>query len=177
MDALDDVNRAICENLTKYRKQAGITQDGMADRLSEMTGHVFTSSQISAWERGTTMPPAAVMPFVCRVVGRSSYDLYPHSETLTERDVRLIATVMALGDNSKDGLYYLLHQWDGDRLALLKLDIIHAVLPEHLRYDADRAIIDNYREAVKRNAPDIDRRVSTDLAYVLRAWRSLIKED
>ena len=82
---------------------------------------------VSAWERGTRDVPAAIIPTLCHVIHCTSFDLYPHSGALSDRDLQLIDTIRHMGDDEKADLWYLLHEWDGDRKALLKLDVIHAV--------------------------------------------------
>lgn len=171
------VTRELGANISKYRKRAGMTQQQLADQLTDQTDRSVSLQMVSAWERGERDIPAAVMPDICHCIHCSSYDLYPHSETLTDRDVQLISTIKAMSDDEKDDLYYLLHEWRGDRKALLKLDVIHAVQDESLRYGPDGHIIESYTDAVKRNDPRIDRRISTDLAYVLKARRKLLEDD
>lgn len=172
--------RISCElghNIARYRKKARITQTDLADALCSDTGERITMTMVSNWERGVVDIPAAMVPPVCHILHCSSFELYPHSDVLTDRDVQLIATVKSLDDAEKDDLYYLLHQWHGDRKALLKLNVIHAVQDADLRRDADLAIIESYKSAVKRNDPGIDRRISTDLAYVQKAFRDLLKDE
>lgn len=93
---------------------------------------------VSAWERGTRDVPLAITPALCSIIHCTSFDLYPHSETLSDRDLQLMATIKAMGEEEKDDLFYLLHEWDGDRKALLKLAVIHAVQLPEMRYVPDR---------------------------------------
>lgn len=51
-----------------------------------------------------------------------------------------------MSEDEKDDLYYLLNEWQGDRKALLKLDVLHAVQSKDLRMEADRMIIRSYIE-------------------------------
>lgn len=171
------VTRELGANIAKFRKRASITQQRLADDLTETLNKPVSLHMVSAWERGLRDIPAAVIPSICHIIHCTSWDIYPHSTRLTDRDVRLIETVTALSDEEKDDLYYLLHEWHGDRKALLKLDVIHAVQDESLRYEPDGRIIESYRDAIKRNDPRIDRRAKTDLAYVLKARRKLLEDD
>lgn len=93
---------------------------------------------VSAWERGLRDIPASILPDICHAVHCTSYDLYPHSEMLSDQDIQLMDTIRAMGQEEKDDLFYLLHEWDGDRKALLKLDVIHAVQSPEMRYVPDR---------------------------------------
>lgn len=128
---------------------------------------------VSAWERATREVPASMIPMICSVLRCTSWDLYPHSEVLTDRDVQLISIVEALGDTEKDELLYLLRDWDGDRRALLKLDVIHAVQSRQLRSVADKMIISSYTEAIRLGGDDIDQRINVDLDYVRKAFKHL----
>lgn len=174
------MSRISCElghNMATHRRRAGLTQTDLAAALAAATGAHITMTIVSNWERGHVDVPAAMLPAICQLIHCSSYDLYPHSVVMSDRDVQLVAIIKALSDADKDDLYYLLHEWRGDRKALLKLDVIHAVLPEHLRYAADQMIIDNYKYAIKHMPQDVDHSASTDLAYVLKAWHDLTRDE
>lgn len=171
------VSRELGANIAKCRRRAGVTQQHVADELTRIIGEPVSMHMVSAWERGQRDIPAAIVPSLCQVIHCTSWELYPHSVSLSDKDVLLISTMVALPDDEKDDLIYLLHQWRGNRRALLKLNVIHAVQDDSMRYEADRIIIDNYKAAVRRNDPRLDRRISTDLACVLRAWGSLLDDD
>ena len=81
-----------------------------------------------------------------------------------------------MGEEEKEDLYYLLHVWSGDRKALLKLDVLHAVQSKDLRYEADRMIIRSYIDAMKAGGKGIDHRIRADLPYVQRAFRHLLDD-
>lgn len=99
------------------RKRSGLTQSQLAMQLTDRTGEQVSMCMVSNWERGLVDVPASVIPDICHIIHCTSYELYPHSETLTDRDVQLISTLKAMSDEEKDDLIYLLHEWDGDRLA------------------------------------------------------------
>ena len=96
---------------------------------------------------------------------------------MTARDLQLIRTINALPDDVKDCMDFMLHRWGGDVRARILLDAMHSSMDKSLRYAIDRAIIDTYVDAVKRNDPRLDRRAHIDLAYVKKAWRTLLEDD
>lgn len=59
----------ICQNLKKYRKQKGFSQDEIASLL-----HV-TRQTISKWERGESTPSADILILLAEKYGVSVYDL------------------------------------------------------------------------------------------------------
>lgn len=170
------VSRELGEHIAIQRKRSRLTQQQLADILTNETDRPISMHMVSAWERGLRDLPAAMLPALCRVLHCSSFDLYPHSGVITDRELQLIATIKAMSDDEKDDLYYLLHDWLGDRRALIKLDVIHAVQSAAMRREPDMLIINNYIYAVKHNDPDLDRRISTDLAYVQKAARELLDD-
>lgn len=171
------ISYEICQNIAAIRKKRRMSQQEFADKLTELIGEPVSLSMISSWERGVAEPRIGFMPYICHALGCSSYELYPHSEVVSDRDVALIATIKALSDDEKDDLDYLLHRWNGDHKAMLKLDVIHAVQDESLRYVPDKMIIDSYIDAIKRSDPRIDRSKKTDLDYVLKAFYALMDDD
>ena len=124
------VRRELGQNMAIMRKRANITQQQLADGLTDRTGKPISMHMVSAWERGTRDIPAAIMPDICQLLHCTSFDLYPHSVTLTDRDVQLISSITAMSEEEKADLYYLLHEWRGDRKALLKLVVLHAAQSE-----------------------------------------------
>ena len=171
------VTRELGSNIATFRKRACISQQQLANDLTEQLQRQISMHMVSAWERGLRDIPAAVIPEICKIIHCTSFDLYPHSETLSDLDVQLIATIKAMSDAEKDDLYYLLHEWHGDRKALLKLCVIHASQSEDLRYVPDGMIIQSYIDAVNRNDSKLDRRPNVDLEYVLKARRRLLTDD
>lgn len=151
-----------------------MAQQELADRIVELSGENVTRELVSRWERNITPIPAEIIHYICVALGCSSYQLYPFS-SLPERDLRIIARIRSLPEDEKADLDYLLNDWQGDTRALLKLDVVHAVLPEWRRSDSDTAIIEAYKEAIRTDDPGVDRRVKTDLPYILKVWRKLDK--
>lgn len=163
-------------NIAVYRKKAGITQAQLAQMLTKITEQTVSLCMVSNWQRAIVDVPAAIMPDICHCLHCSSFDLYPHSESLTDRDIRLMETIRAMSESDKNDLYYLLHEWRGDRTALLKLDVIHAMQDESLRYEADKNIIESYLYASKHQPQLIDHRAHADLNYVRKAHKHLLDD-
>lgn len=51
-----------------YRKKAGLKQSGLAEEIEKASGISITNKAISAWESGTTEPPATTFLYVCRIL-------------------------------------------------------------------------------------------------------------
>lgn len=71
---------------------------------------------------------------------------------------------------------YLLRDWDGDKRALLKLNVLHAAQSCELRYGPDLAIIKSFVYAMKNGGDGIDPRAPVDIDYVRRAHRRLLDD-
>ncbi|MCQ2299998.1 MAG: helix-turn-helix domain-containing protein [Bacteroidales bacterium] len=171
------VSREIGANIAIYRKRARITQQQLADALTDVTGDSISMHMVSAWERGKRDIPVSVFPALCRIIHCTSYELYPHVSQVTDRSAQLIATIDAMSDDEKNDLFYLLCQWHGDRKAMLKLDVLHAVQSPAMRREPVKITLRNYMESCKSNDPALDRRAHVDYAYVKKAFDSLLDDD
>ena len=60
----------LSENIMKYRKQKGYTQD----KLGELLG--VTNQAVSKWELGISMPDVMLLPKIADVLGTSLNGLY-----------------------------------------------------------------------------------------------------
>lgn len=71
----------LCENITKYRELAGLSQSELGRRLN------ISSQAVSRWERGG-MPDVTMLPRIAEVLNCSPNDLYgymsPSQETVEE---------------------------------------------------------------------------------------------
>lgn len=59
----------IGNRIRKYRKECGLTQEQLADRI-----HV-TKSRVSNWEQGTNRPDADILGHICMALNVSPSDL------------------------------------------------------------------------------------------------------
>ncbi len=85
-------------NIATMRRRSGLTQTQLADQLTERTGRQISMTTVSNWERGLVDVPASLLPDICHIIHCTSWQLYPHSETLSERDLQLISTIKAMGE-------------------------------------------------------------------------------
>ena len=60
----------LSENIMKYRKQKGYTQD----KLGELLG--VTNQSVSKWELGISMPDVMLLPKIADVLGTTLNGLY-----------------------------------------------------------------------------------------------------
>lgn len=89
----------------------------------------------------------------------------------------LIQSIKALDDDEKDDLYYLLHDWKGDRKALLKMDVAYAAQGKAMRYSDAKQILSSYTDCVRRGAADLDTRHKIDIEYLHRAIYHLLDDE
>ena len=60
------MRKSLGETLTALRREAGLTQPGVAALLAEL-GCAVQPAAISKWEKGQTMPNAAQFLALCRI--------------------------------------------------------------------------------------------------------------
>jgi transcriptional regulator with XRE-family HTH domain len=63
------INQIVSENITKYRKQIGITQVELAEKLN------YSDKAVSKWERGESLPDVNVLMQIADVFGVTLNDL------------------------------------------------------------------------------------------------------
>lgn len=73
-------DKVIGENITKFRKIAGISQQKLADEL----GIAF--QQVQKYEKGTNATKTSRLISICKVLGVSLYEIIPND---TENDNRV----------------------------------------------------------------------------------------
>ena len=74
----------IGEKIKTLRKERGLSQNALADRLG------VTFQAVSKWETGATMPDVALIPAMASFFGVSTDDLFDFSLLKTEKAVELI---------------------------------------------------------------------------------------
>ena len=60
-------------NISRYRKDVGITQETLADKLG------ITFQAVSKWETGQTMPESSLLPKLAQTLGVSIDKLFGYS--------------------------------------------------------------------------------------------------
>lgn len=91
----------IAENIKRYRRAAGLSQEELADRIGK------TRSSVSYYESGRIMPPVSVIENIAHVLGVSKMDIIDKSETLTayERELLDVARMIST-DGQRQLLIY-----------------------------------------------------------------------
>ncbi|MBQ7906494.1 MAG: helix-turn-helix transcriptional regulator [Clostridia bacterium] len=85
---MKDVKSVVAQNLGTLRKQKGLTQAELAERLN------YSDKAISRWEKGDTLPDINVLYEICEFYGITMNDLVGEEEPqvkeeeLTEKDVK-----------------------------------------------------------------------------------------
>ncbi len=77
----------IGSRIRMYRKERGLTQEQLADKIN------VTKSRVSNWEQGINRPDADILTDICRVLNVSPSDLlnvHLSSDDLTARERKVI---------------------------------------------------------------------------------------
>lgn len=74
----DEARRIVGENLTKYRKNMGLTQLELADRL------LYSDKNISKWERGEALPDAFVLKKLADMYGIKIDDFFVEGDVIVK---------------------------------------------------------------------------------------------
>lgn len=70
-----------------YRKESGLTQEQLADRIN------VTKSRVSNWEQGINRPDADILADICRALNVSPgslLDVHLSADDLTDRERKII---------------------------------------------------------------------------------------
>ncbi len=70
------------EIIKKSRKEMGLTQQELADRLN------ISSKTVSRWESGIQLPDVALVPEIARVLGITVNELYGMNESTVSTDTQ-----------------------------------------------------------------------------------------
>ena len=88
---MKDIKSVVSKNLGTLRKQRGLTQAEVAERLN------YSDKAISRWEKGDTLPDINVLYEICQFYGITMNDLVgdgsvkAKEDKLTERDIKAYA--------------------------------------------------------------------------------------
>lgn len=113
------INDQLGANIAQHRINQNMTQRDLADRITAASGMDISQAMVSNWERGVAQIPAEMVHYITAALCCSSYDLYPHSATYSERDLQIMEQFHAMSDREKDIMYHLMFRWKGDRRAIL----------------------------------------------------------
>lgn len=89
--------------IAKMRKEAGLTQRELADRL------YLTESAISKWERGLSFPDISLITPLCEALDISEHELITASEDTRQRTLEKQAKSFRTLTNAYSWIFYLLY--------------------------------------------------------------------
>ena len=137
--------------IKKYRKERGLTQEEMANRLG------VTASAVNKWENGATLPDVTMLAPIARLLGITVDTLLSFRETLTEDELR--SKIEYLWSLLNSGNFAEAFGWVKNTAAeypnCLKLllwmaqalDAYFVVMPDHATAEADAFVADCYERA------------------------------
>lgn len=158
------------ENLREARTFRGITQEQLAEAVSERLEKPISGKTVSAWERGTRAPSIDQAYHVAEVLQTSAAILLgSRNDNADQKRMRekFKAVVATLPYDEKRMLYHIIVEWDGDHRALLELMYLYTELPDEDRYYLIGDIVGLYRATHAENAQEID------LRRILTQWHKL----
>lgn len=88
----------IGSRIRRYRKENGLTQEQLADKIN------VTKNRVSNWEQGINRPDADILADICRALNESPSNLlgvYLSSDDLNERERRVIQAYRDKADMQK----------------------------------------------------------------------------
>ena len=88
----------IGSRIRRYRKENGLTQEQLADKIN------VTKNRVSNWEQGINRPDADILAAICRALNVSPSNLlgvYLSSDDLNERERRVIQAYRDKADMQK----------------------------------------------------------------------------
>ena len=93
----------IGKTIRKYRKEKGITQEEMANRLG------VTTPAVNKWEKGTSCPDITLLAPIARLLGISLDTLLSFQEELTNEEITNI--VLEVDERLKTSTYDEIFIW------------------------------------------------------------------
>lgn len=145
------------------RDRRCMTQKELADKMTVLSGEVYTSSHISKWERGEhqlTMHDAGILADAldCSLVAFLSSSAAGQDDWLTaeERDIML----------------YGVSEWVGDIHAAIHLLNMYMTLPPDRRSFIINALLAEYEQANKA-CELIEGTVPVNKSFIVKMWREL----
>ena len=80
MENIENLNKVIGKNISRYRKHFDMTQSELAEELS------YTDKAVSKWERGESLPDVVVLVKICDIFGITMNELcYERNTFKTEK--------------------------------------------------------------------------------------------
>lgn len=98
METINDLKSVIAKNLIKYRKENGLTQQELADKLN------YSDKSISKWERGEGVPDIYILKQIAELYKVTVNDLIgmeiinnEPTPTINKNKNHILITLMAIG--------------------------------------------------------------------------------
>lgn len=82
--------------IKKYRKDKGMTQEEMAARIG------VTAPAVNKWEKGVTLPDAALLAPVARLLGITTDELLSFKDDLTDEELNQYLSALQGDLESRD---------------------------------------------------------------------------
>ncbi|HNX16417.1 MAG TPA: helix-turn-helix transcriptional regulator [Bacilli bacterium] len=82
MSDIETTTKLIADNLSYYRKKAGLTQLQLAERFN------YSDKSVSKWERGESIPDTLVMKALADFYGITIDDFFREDKVMTTKQVR-----------------------------------------------------------------------------------------
>ena len=139
---MEQINLIVAQNLKKYRKQNGLTQEDFAQKLG------VTPQAVSKWENGKTSPDILLLPTIADVFACSIDELFSYLPKVRREKINVLP-----GDDVPDGMKEYLRQqitWQLDHEG--STNAILEIISENISGDFEltdeniERLLDAYRE-------------------------------
>lgn len=139
---MEQINLIVAQNLKKYRKQNGLTQEDFAQKLG------VTPQAVSKWENGKTSPDILLLPTIADVFACSIDELFSYLPKTRREKMNVLP-----GDDVPDGMKEYLRQqitWQLDHEG--STNAILEIISENISGDFEltdeniERLLDAYRE-------------------------------
>ena len=169
------MSNAIGNQIRVMRLIRGLTLDQLADKIAEVSDHVYTANAIGAWERGERIPSAEVLKVLCMALHCDVDSIVFPSNPYTDASQRVHSRLSHLSSRNIDTIDFLVSRWLGDMEQLLEFNRAYAVLPKHLRRKMIEFWFDLYTQALAEDS--LDKSVDVDAESIHRAMLRLVDSD
>ncbi|MBQ2973201.1 MAG: helix-turn-helix transcriptional regulator [Clostridia bacterium] len=97
---MDNTNTVLAENIQKYRKKCGLTQEDLAKKLG------VTFQAVSKWENSKAAPDITLIPTIAKIFNITTDDLFGNYEEDVETTVCEFNFGLCLDDFAREILEY-----------------------------------------------------------------------
>lgn len=163
--------------LRQCRLRMHMTQQELADRMNQIAAEDgcdeprVIPAQISKWEHGAVALNIYQEDLLIRALLTNVADLHQVQGT-TDLDRRVVDAFLLLPFRSKQIIYYLLSQWNGNPKARLEADLLYSCLPREDRADVVDYMLNTYRKD-RKNGTLLQCPIQVDSLFVTREQEKL----